>query len=107
MKAIDKIMQLVGASTDVELAEKLSVPAGTVGSWRSRGVPKRVLREWSLRFGKSVDWFNGEDETEKADYPIAVQGIIGKVMKLGELEQIEAFRILAEKFPDEQTTGKR
>lgn len=106
MKAIDKIMQLVGASTDVELSEKLSVPAGTVGSWRSRGVPKKVLREWSLRFGKSVDWFNGEGETEKADYPIVVQGIIGKVVKLNELDQIEAFRLLAERFPDEQMKEK-
>lgn len=48
-----------------------------------------------------------ESESEKAEAPLIVRAILGKVESLSEADQAEAFRILAERFPDEQTKGKR
>jgi hypothetical protein len=87
MKILDRMKDLLESKTDAELSEKLGLSLRTVGTWRSRGfVPDKVVRGWSIRYGKPMEWFtNGDDETKEADYTLVVQGIIGKVMKLGEL----------------------
>lgn len=108
MKELDKIMELLEVKNDVALAKALGLKSsGAISNWRKRGfVPVPTLREWEIQFDKPRGWFSDSIETEKADYPMLVQGIIGKVVKLNELDQIEAFRLLAERFPDEQMKEK-
>lgn len=64
MKALDNMKDLLKAKTDVELSDKLGLSHRTVGTWRSRGhVPDRVIRDWSQRYNKPLEWFTGEDES--------------------------------------------
>lgn len=66
METIERIMKLEGATTVAELAAKLEIPKGTIDTWKNRKrVPIKVLREWSIKYGKSIGWFNGDDSEEK------------------------------------------
>lgn len=69
MQVIDKMLNLLQAKTDAELAVKLGLKnASVVGSWRIRGkVPMKVIREWSQKYNKPIEWFSDDAETKKAE----------------------------------------
>lgn len=61
MKVLDKLKELTKTTTDTELSNFLGMSMRTVGTWRNRGaVPEKVLREWSIKFGKPLEWFTDE-----------------------------------------------
>ena len=98
---LTEVLNKLNMRTKTQLQRKLGYKStGTMSKWDREGIPPAAMME----IAALPEW---EDETKETDYTLVVQGIIGKVTKLSELEQIEALRILAEKFPDEQTKERR
>jgi hypothetical protein len=82
MKILDRMKDLLEAKTDIELSEKLGMSLRTVGTWRSReAVPDKVIRGWSIKYGKPVEWFTGE-ESKKPELDPRDQENFDLIMKL-------------------------
>jgi phage repressor protein C with HTH and peptisase S24 domain len=69
MKTLDKMKQLTESTTDTQLSEKLGLSMRTVGTWRNRGfVPEKVMREWSIKFDKPLEWFTSDVTNEPSEF---------------------------------------
>lgn len=106
MKILDKMKVLLEATTDTELSEKLGMSLRTVGTWRSRGtVPDKVVRQWSIKYGKPMEWFTGE-ETKKADLDPIDEALIGMMKPLTHEQKVKIFMAAAKLISGESTPEK-